>query len=138
MCVIGDYAKAGVGGIFLHDAAERHLCGRCHCVGFIEDDELVGTKRLKVPRLGSGGKDLFCASEAVSMVCDAQSSGQGGFLVEEEQVVLAKVLICSRTTSMPLSSLALSSRTICRMFLLPYIRLASAKIVDVLPVPGGP
>lgn len=51
---------------------------------------------------------------------------------------LAKVLICSRTTSMPLSSLALSSSTICRMFLLPYIRRARAKTVDVFPVPGGP
>lgn len=51
---------------------------------------------------------------------------------------LAKVLICSLTTSIPLSSLALSSKTICRIFFVPYIRRASARIVDVLPVPGGP
>ena len=51
---------------------------------------------------------------------------------------LANVLICSRTTSMPRSSLALSSKTICRMFLFPYIRRARASIVDVFPVPGGP
>lgn len=47
-------------------------------------------------------------------------------------------MICSRTTSMPRSSLALSSSTICRMFLLPYIRRARARTVDVFPVPGGP
>jgi hypothetical protein len=52
--------------------------------------------------------------------------------------VEAKVLICSRTTSMPLSSEAFSSSTIWRMFFVPYILLASARIVDVLPVPGGP
>lgn len=51
---------------------------------------------------------------------------------------LAKVFICSLTTSMPLSSLALSSITICRIFWLPYIRRAKARIVEVLPVPGGP
>ena len=52
--------------------------------------------------------------------------------------VLLNVLICSRTTSIPLSSDALSSKTICRMFLFPYMRRASARTVDVFPVPGGP
>ena len=51
--------------------------------------------------------------------------------------VLANDLICPRTTSMPRSSDAFSSST---WFLncLPYSRRASAMIVDVLPVPGGP
>lgn len=39
---------------------------------------------------------------------------------------------------MPRSSLAFSSSTIWRIFLLPYIRRANARIVEVFPVPGGP
>jgi hypothetical protein len=53
-------------------------------------------------------------------------------------LVEAKVLICSRTTSMPRSSEALSSSTICRIFLDPYMRRERARMVEVLPVPGGP
>ena len=41
MCVIGDDAEAGVGRVFLHYAAECHLGGRGHGVGFVEDNELV-------------------------------------------------------------------------------------------------
>lgn len=53
-------------------------------------------------------------------------------------LVLANVLICSRTTSIPRSSEAFSSKTICRIFFGPYICRARARIVEVLPVPGGP
>ena len=42
MGVIGDDAKPGVGGIFLHYSSQGHLCGRGHSVGFVEDDELEG------------------------------------------------------------------------------------------------
>ena len=52
-------------------------------------------------------------------------------------LVLAKSTTCSLTMAMPLSSEALSSSTMLRM-LGPYICLATAKIVDVFPVPGGP
>ena len=52
-------------------------------------------------------------------------------------LVLAKSTTCSRTMPMPLSSEALSSRTMLPM-LAPYICLATARIVDVFPVPGGP
>ncbi len=51
--------------------------------------------------------------------------------------VLTKSWICWRTMPMPLSSEALSSSTIPPM-LPPYICLATASIVEVLPVPGGP
>lgn len=44
--VVRDDAESRVGGIFLHDPSERHLCGRGHSVGFVEDDEFV---------LGHGG-----------------------------------------------------------------------------------
>jgi len=49
----------------------------------------------------------------------------------------ANSLICSRTTSIPRSSDALSSSTI-EEKCLPYSLCAHARIVDVLPVPGGP
>lgn len=52
--------------------------------------------------------------------------------------VEAKVLICSRTTSIPRSSEALSSKTCCRIRVGPYILRARARIVEVFPVPGGP
>lgn len=42
VCVVGDDAEPGVGGVLLHDAAERHLRGRGHGVRFIEDDQLEG------------------------------------------------------------------------------------------------
>ena len=140
MRVVGDDAEARVGCVFLHDAPQRHLRGRRHGVGFVEDDELVRAERLKVAWFGDRREDLFraclkMAGLSVSSFSTGVSLGQG---VKREGCVLAKVLICSRTTSMPRSSLALSSRTICRMFLLPYILLASARMVDVLPVPGGP
>eukprot|EP00962_Isochrysis_galbana_P033385 scaffold11158_cov73-Isochrysis_galbana.AAC.2 len=51
---------------------------------------------------------------------------------------LANSLICSLTTSMPRSSDALSSSTIDANRCLPYILCAQAKMVEVLPVPGGP
>lgn len=60
MCIIRDDAEAGVGGVLLHDAAERHLRGRCHGVRFVEDNEFVVAEGLKVSRLRWGGKDLFC------------------------------------------------------------------------------
>jgi hypothetical protein len=53
------------------------------------------------------------------------------------RLVLAKSWICSRTTSMPRSSDALSSSVIARDEA-PYSERASARIVVVLPVPGGP
>lgn len=51
--------------------------------------------------------------------------------------VLTKSWICCRTMPMPRSSEAFNSSTILPM-LPPYICLATARIVDVLPVPGGP
>jgi hypothetical protein len=41
MGVVRDDAESGVGGVFLHDSPESHLCGGGHGVGFVEDDELV-------------------------------------------------------------------------------------------------
>lgn len=51
--------------------------------------------------------------------------------------VLAKSWICWRTTSIPRSSDAFSSKTILCIWD-PYSFRASARIVDVFPVPGGP
>ena len=86
------------------------------------------------PGLGIAVKICFVPVEDVNISYFPAAQSRGNV----ELNILAKVLICSRTTSMPLSSEALSSRTICLMFLGPYIRLARARIVDVLPVPGGP
>lgn len=40
--VVCDDAEARVGRVLFHDAAERHLRGRRHGVGFVEDDQLEG------------------------------------------------------------------------------------------------
>jgi len=53
-------------------------------------------------------------------------------------VVFAKFLIFSRTIDIPLSSDAFNSSTRDFMSSGPYNSCASAKIVDVFPVPGGP
>lgn len=55
-----------------------------------------------------------------------------------ESWVRAKFLILSRTTVMPRSSEALSSRIRERYRAGPKRDFASARMVDVLPVPGGP
>lgn len=117
MCIVGDDAKAGVGGILLHDAAERHLCGGSHGICFVENDEFVVAEDLEVPRFRRGREDLFGALEGTNP--SVMQRNERALVFQWDNVVLAKVLICSRTTSIPLSSLALSSRTICRMFLLP-------------------
>lgn len=54
---------------------------------------------------------------------------------EKSTFVIAKLLICSRTTSMPRSSDAFSSR-MCFRYAGPYSLRASARIVDVFPVPA--
>ena len=55
----------------------------------------------------------------------------------EETATCAKALILVRTTAMPRSSDAFSSITRER-YSLPKSCFAHARIVDVLPVPGGP
>lgn len=75
MCVVGNDAKAGVGGILLHDAAEGHLCGGSHGIGFVKDYEFVVTERLKVSRFRRGRKDLFGALKG-SNQSEMQSNGR--------------------------------------------------------------
>ena len=53
---------------------------------------------------------------------------------ENRTFVIAKLLIWSLTTSIPLSSLAFNS-SICFLYAVPYRRRANAKTVDVFPVP---
>lgn len=59
--------------------------------------------------------------------------GSGGLTA-----AFANVLIFSLTTEIPRSSDALSSNTLFRINSGPKSSLHSARIVDVLPVPGGP
>ena len=40
MCVIGNDAKASVGGVFLHDPSQCHLCDGRHGIGFIQHNKL--------------------------------------------------------------------------------------------------
>lgn len=42
MRVVRNDAEPCVGGIFLHYASQRHLGGRSHGVGFVEDNEFEG------------------------------------------------------------------------------------------------
>lgn len=56
---------------------------------------------------------------AVKICLVPDSPGQLGGPGLDLKYILANVFICSRTTSMPRSSLALSSSTICRMFFGP-------------------
>ena len=66
--------------------------------------------------MASASSRMISLKEAmVSAVEEVEGVGRA----EKICLVLAKVLICSRTTSIPRSSLALSSSTICRMFLGP-------------------
>jgi len=58
-------------------------------------------------------------------------------LFEDNVRVDANSWISLRTIEMPRSSDALSS-SVMASTCLPYICLAIARIVDVLPVPGGP
>mmetsp|Transcript_65597 Transcript_65597/g.137119 ORF Transcript_65597/g.137119 Transcript_65597/m.137119 type:complete len:237 (+) Transcript_65597:541-1251(+) len=58
-------------------------------------------------------------------------------LLPKSCLTLTKVLIWSRTTSIPRASDALSSRVIDLNFSL-YMVFASAMMVEVFPVPGGP
>lgn len=118
MGVVCDDAEARIGRVFLHDAPEGHLRRTRHGVGFVEDDEFVGRQTLGCGWVcGYGGEDLFGAcGELVGQYVaeprerEGRQSCEKGFASRGD--ILAKVLICSRTTSMPLSSLALSSRTI--------------------------
>jgi hypothetical protein len=72
-------------------------------------------------------RNAICAVDVIASASSRIISLYAAIEVEELDVafivkiclVLAKVLICSRTTSIPRSSEALSSRTICRMFLEP-------------------
>lgn len=132
MCIIRDDTEACIGRVFLHYTSECHLSHRCHSIGFIQNNKFEGSERWRpFKTFQRRGKNLPCAfGLPQQLICTfyLQSEGHG----------LANVFICSRTTSIPRSSLAFSSKTIWRMFLLPYMRLASARIVDVLPVPGGP
>lgn len=66
-------------------------------------------------------------------ICLNATHGSGGLTA-----ALANVLIFSRTTEIPRSSEALSSKTLFRMSSGPKSSLQRARIVDVLPVPGGP
>lgn len=68
----------------------------------------------------------------MKLVSDA-TYGSGGLTA-----ALANVLILSLTTEIPLSSEAFSSNTLLRMSSGPKSSRHSARIVDVLPVPGGP
>jgi hypothetical protein len=68
--------------------------------------------------------NAICAVDVIASASSRIISLYPAIEVEDELLVkicfvLAKVLICSRTTSIPRSSEALSSRTICRMFLEP-------------------
>ena len=59
-------------------------------------------------------------------------------LLRLETCCLAKFLIFSRTTWMPRSSDAFSSRTRLLHPAAPNKSLAMARMVEVFPVPGGP
>lgn len=58
-------------------------------------------------------------------------------IYDDRALVSANFLIYSRTTAIPLSSLAFNSITML-LKSLPNISRATATIVEVLPVPGGP
>jgi hypothetical protein len=58
---------------------------------------------------------IASASSSIISLYAAIDVGEVDFMLKI-CFVLAKVLICSRTTSIPRSSEALSSRTICRIF----------------------
>lgn len=69
MGVVGDDAESCVSRVLLHDSSKSHLRRRCHCVGFVEDDEFEGSQGR---RSGSrnGREDLFCAAKGLDLLSD--------------------------------------------------------------------
>ena len=61
MGIVGNDTEPGVGGIFLHDAAQRHLCSRGHGVGFVEHDELERCNGRVIAGFWYSGEDLLRA-----------------------------------------------------------------------------
>ena len=99
--------------VLFKNPPQSKLSIRCHFVCLVKNDEFDFLKSY----LLSTEDDLFWIKEMLD--------------------IDAKFLISSRTTFMPLSSLALSSRTIC-LYWFPYSLRAQLTIVLVFPVPGGP
>ena len=81
--------------------------------------------------------ELLTATCAVRAVAVWGLPGRRGFIRREARLACAKLLILSRTTLMPRSSDAFSSMTRFRYWS-PKSWRAQARIVLVLPVPGGP
>ena len=54
--VVGDDAEARVGRVSLHDAAQRHLRGRRHGVGLVQDDQLEAGQARAAAAAGPGAR----------------------------------------------------------------------------------
>ena len=98
----------------------------CHGVALIQNHQLV--------LVAAGNQVLSQTSVRQCSVASAHGLSAAYLNIVR---VLTKSWICCRTMPIPLSSDALSSSTMLPM-LAPYICRATARMVEVLPVPGGP
>jgi len=98
----------------------------CHSVALVQYHQLELLAAPCGPRLAS---PCFARRRAA-----VQPAGAGHLKMVR---VLAKSTTCWRTMLMPRSSEAFSSNTIL-LIAPPYSCRATARMVDVLPVPGGP
>lgn len=115
--VVTDDAEADVFGVLFDNASKGSLGLLRHHVGLIQNDEFV-----------SFGKQRSCFGELFDLFPDDIYATFIG------SVELQEVSTSSLTH---VGWLQLTSR-ICLRYSAPYIRRATARIVDVFPVPGGP
>lgn len=83
MRIVRNDAEARVGRIFLHDPAQRHLRGRCHRIGLVKDDELIGRHRVG-GRLRGRREDLARACKCLDLLTDyVNATVIGGIKLED-------------------------------------------------------
>jgi hypothetical protein len=92
----------GIGCVALHDTTECHLCGRSHRIGFVQNNKLE-----------------TCQEQIKTFASSCPRSLELNYRLTVNTNRHQTNLQHSRTTSIPRSSLAFSSNTICRMFLVP-------------------
>jgi hypothetical protein len=116
--IITDNAKADVFGVLFDNTSKGSLGLLRHHVGLIQNDEFI-----------SLGKQCSRFGELLDLLPDNIYATFIGCIELQKTVNFASLRLVDWQ--------GLTSR-ICLRYSAPYIRRATARIVDVFPVPGGP
>lgn len=84
--IVGDYAKPSVGRVLLHDSPQGHLCSVCHGIGFIKDNQLVGSNVISAPSPAATThvEDLFGRRKCLDLLAhDINATIVGGVELED-------------------------------------------------------